>query len=104
MIARVVALLFASSLVLAACGDDGGGDSGDRDAVIELLEGEGESPESAACFADELSAFSLADIEAFLSSDFEPDVDAAVNGEDQDTDIATAVIEAAEVCTPVAVE
>jgi hypothetical protein len=104
VIPRLVAVLFASSLVLTACGDDSGGDSGDRDAVIELLEGEGESPESAACFADELSEFSLDDIEPFLSSDFEPDVEAAVDGEDQETDIATAVIEAAEACSEIAAE
>jgi hypothetical protein len=81
---RIVALVFAPALVLTACGDDG--DGSDRDAVIERLEAEGETPESAACFADELSDYSLADIEAFI------DGEGGVPGLDD------AVREAAEIC------
>ena len=98
MIHRLVAVVLALMLLVAACGDDSGGDSPDRDAVIELFEQEGESPEAAACYADELSDFSTAEVEAFLSGETELDVEAAIEGEDQSSGINTAVLAAVEAC------
>jgi len=79
---RLLVVVFAAALVVVACG----GDSDDRDAVIERLQEEGETPESAACYADELSAYDSGEITAFIE------------GENEDADLAAAVREAAEVC------
>jgi hypothetical protein len=87
----VPVLLLTATFTLVACGDDSGGGSG-RDAVIERLEQEGESPESAACFADELSEFSIEDIEAFLDGDAENE------------DLDAAVLAAVETCSPTVTE
>lgn len=62
-----MAATIATMFVFAACGDDSGGD-GDGD-IVSLLEGEGESPESAACIADALSDFSVEEITAFVAGD-----------------------------------
>jgi len=91
MTKKLIGAVFALALVLAACGDDSGGSSsdGERDEIISFLEDQGETPESAACFADELSDFPLSDFESIASAESESDVD---------PDFVEAVTAAARVC------
>ena len=95
MTKRLIGALFALAFVLAACGDDSGGDSGgdnsdgERDEIISFLEEQGETPESAACFADELSDFPLSDFQSITDAEEESDVD---------PEFVEAVSAAAEVC------
>ena len=51
---RILAGIFAASLVVVSCGgDDGGIDSNDRDALIEMFTADGDmSQEVAECMAD----------------------------------------------------
>lgn len=91
MTKKLIGAVFALAFVLAACGDDSGGDSsdGERDEIISFLEEQGETPESAACFADELSEFPLSDFQSIADAEEESDVD---------PDFVEAVTAAAEVC------
>ncbi len=72
---KVFGILGALVLVLSACGSsddsEGAGDDGgeDRQAVIDWMLAEGETQESAECFADELGGYTAEDLEAFDSSD-----------------------------------
>ena len=83
---KKIALGFlASGLLFAgACSSDGGGS--DEADLIEWFESEEESPEAAACFAKELSSFSVADLDTFNSDDGPSD------------DLAEAAATAAEKC------
>ncbi len=83
---KKIALGFiASGLLFAgACSSDDG-DSSDAE-LIEWFENEGETPEAAACFAEELSSYSVADLDTFNEDDGPSD------------DLAADAAAAAEVC------
>ena len=66
-------------LTIGACGgsSDAGesvDDGADRQAVIDWMLGEGETQESAECFADELTQYTAADFDAFESAESEADM------------------------------
>ncbi len=77
---------------MASCGDDGGSSSSsDSNGEIEkLLLANGAPDGEAACFAEELDGYSLADLEKFF---------AAGGAEDADTGIMAAFTTAAEKCS-----
>ncbi|MCP4226673.1 MAG: hypothetical protein GY773_25315 [Actinomycetia bacterium] len=72
---RAFGILGAVVLVLSGCGSsddsEGASDNGgeDRQAVIDWMLGQGETQESADCFADELEGYTAEDFEAFDASD-----------------------------------
>ena len=96
MTKKLIGAVFALAFVLAACGDDGGDSSdGERDEIISFLEEQGETPESADCFADELSEFPLSDFQSIADAEEESDVD---------PEFVEAVTAAAEVCAETTIE
>lgn len=68
----------ALGLLVGACGgsSDSGApaDDGDRQAIVDWMIGEGETKESAECFADELTQYTAADFDAFESAESEADI------------------------------
>jgi ABC-type phosphate/phosphonate transport system substrate-binding protein len=93
MYRKLVAVVGAAALLIAACGgsddSDAGDGGGDRQAVIDWMLGQGETQESAECFADELSGYTSADFEAF---------EAAASPEDAPEGMAEDVLAAAATC------
>ncbi|MFT7599594.1 MAG: hypothetical protein ACI8TP_002529 [Acidimicrobiales bacterium] len=66
-------------LLFSACGGSSDAaepadDGADRQAVIDWMLGEGETQESAECFADELTQYTAADFGAFDSAESEADL------------------------------
>lgn len=89
-----ISVLCASTLLLGACGggDDSvesGQEGSERQAVIDWMLAQDETPETAACFADELDDYTAADFEAFEAAATEADVPDGM---------ADAVLAAAMVC------
>ena len=69
----------ALGLLFSACGSSSDSaepadDGADRQAVIDWMLGEGETQESAECFADELTQYTAADFDAFESAESEADM------------------------------
>lgn len=83
---RLTVLLTLVTLIAAGCGDDG---DSERETIAELLVAEGETPEAAACFAEELDEFSLEEFEAFLAAESSGEADEA---------LFAAAAAAAEIC------
>lgn len=69
----------ALGLLVGACGGSSDSavpadDGADRQAVVDWMLGEGETQESAECFADELTQYTAADFDAFESAESEADI------------------------------
>jgi len=75
---KTIAILGALALVLSACGSDGSTEASDggadREAVLEWMMDQGETQESAECFAEQLSDYTAADFDAFDAAESEDDV------------------------------
>jgi ABC-type phosphate/phosphonate transport system substrate-binding protein len=67
MRSKMVCIVAALVMVTSACGgsdeSEAGSEDGDRQAVIDWMLGQGETQESAECFADELSGYTAEDFE-----------------------------------------
>ncbi len=68
---RGTALVAAIALIGSACGSSSGSSTAE---LIEWFEGQGETTEAAECFANELSSYSLADLDAFETAENEDDI------------------------------
>ncbi|NOX28872.1 MAG: hypothetical protein GXP35_02290 [Actinobacteria bacterium] len=68
---RGTALVAVIALFGSACGSTSGSSAAE---LVEWFEGQGETTEAAECWANELSSYSLADLDAFETAENEDDI------------------------------
>jgi len=72
---KILATFGALALLLSACGDSSdSSDSADRQAVVDWMLAQGETQESAECFADELTQYDADDFDDFDAAETEADI------------------------------